>query len=345
MDTPHLLDMLTQPAFRVRQGIIDYVNPAAAGCLIEAGKAIGPLLFTGHEEYRALDSGSLYLQLQLGPLLADACVTRSGQEDIFVLEQAQEDPALHALALAAMALRAPLAGAMSAAEQLLPALESDSALDGARIQKNLHQLLRLVGNMSDSARCAQRPGSCRELRNICAVLDEIFDKAAAAAQEAGVTVRYQGLGRELVCPVDSQLLERAVYNLLSNAMKFSSGVIDASVSRKGQRLYLTVSDSGEGIPAALRGTLFSRYQRQPGLEDSRYGLGLGMVLIRAAAAAHGGTVLTQTGDTGTQVTMTFSLACHPDQLRSPIKAVDYTGERDHALVEFSQFLPAECYLP
>ena len=343
METSQLLDMLPQAAFLVRDGVIRYVNPAAAGYLLEVGTSIETLLHTGIQEYSEFRDGSLCLQLQLGTVLWDATVQRGNDGDLFLLDQPQEDPALQALSLAAMKLRAPLSGAMSAAEQLLQAFPDDP--QGARMQRSLHQLLRQVGNMADAARYGENPDGNRELRDICAVLDEIFEKISTVAQQAGVTVQYQGLAKTLICPVDSERLERAVYNLISNAVKFSKtgAVIEASLQLRGQRLALTVRDSGEGIPAALQSSLFHRYQRQPGFEDPRQGLGLGMVMIRAAASAHGGTVLTRTDDTGTQVTLTFSLSVSSGQLRSPAFRVDYAGERDHSLVEFSDFLPPEAY--
>ena len=213
------------------------------------------------------------------------------------------------------------------------------------MHRSLHQLLRLVGNMSDAARYRENPTASREVRDIAAVLDEIFEKAAAMAQLAGIKVRYQGIAAPILCPVDSEKLERGIYNLLSNAIKFSEpgAAIEAKLTRRGNRLSLTVRDAGCGIASALQGSLFSRYRRQPGFEDPRHGLGLGMVLIRAAAAAHGGTVLTQTSDSGTDITLTFSLAKATEQLRSPILRVDYAGERDHSLVELSDILPPECY--
>ena len=95
----------------------------------------------------------------------------------------------------------------------------------------------------------------------------------------------------------------------------------------------------------IKGSIHSRYLRQPGIEDSRFGIGLGMVLIRSTAALHGGTVLIdQPQGSGTRITMTLAIRQNTGgQLRSPMLRVDYSGERDHGLLELSESLPAFLY--
>ena len=105
-------------------------------------------------------------------------------------------------------------------------------------------------------------------------------------------------------------------------------------------------DSGSGIAENLRGSLFTRYAREPGLEDGRYGVGLGMVLIRSTAAAHGGTVLIDhPDDCGTRITVSLAIRQGDPVVRSPRFAIDYAGERDHGLIELSDVLPAQLYDP
>ena len=90
--------------------------------------------------------------------------------------------------------------------------------------------------------------------------------------------------------------------------------------------------------------MFQRYLRQPGIEDGRFGMGLGMVLIRSAAARHGGTVLIdQPNGTGTRVSMTITISQDTASLRSPVLRVDYSGEQDHGLVELADCLPLDAY--
>ena len=148
---------------------------------------------------------------------------------------------------------------------------------------------------------------------------------------------------------DPDRIQQVISNLIDNALKFmpQGGTIQAKLLRRGQKLYLSILDSGSGIPENARSDLFSRYAREPGVEDGRYGIGLGLVLIRSAAQQHGGTVLVdQPTQPGTRVTMT--LAIRPgasDHVRSPSLKVDYAGERDHGLLELSDVLPADLYKP
>ena len=70
-----------------------------------------------------------------------------------------------------------------------------------------------------------------------------------------------------------------------------------------------------------------------------------MVLIRTAAAHHGGAVLIdQPEGVGTRITMTMAIRQSKQAtLRSNVLRVDYAGERDHGLIELSECLPTELY--
>ena len=147
--------------------------------------------------------------------------------------------------------------------------------------------------------------------------------------------------------MDEQLLERGIYNILSNALKFSEPgtVIQASLTRRDGTLYISVQDQGSGIPGQIMRTVFQRYMRQPSLEDSRFGLGLGLVLVRAAARIHGGTVLIdRPASVGTRTTISIPIRQSPQSMvRSNFALVDYAGGWDHGLLELSDVLPAHLY--
>lgn len=349
-DALGLLDMNPRPSFCVKDGIIIKTNPAAAGHMIETGTPISSLLSTGAEEYAAFSGGCLYLNLSVSGQNLGASVSKLQDFDVFCVEQEEDNTQLQAMALAARELREPLASVMITAEHLFPVFELDEDAGTrdqvARINRGLFQMLRVISNMSDASRYASDLGSRQEVRDITAVLEEIFSKASALVEHTGLTLEYTGYPESIYTLMDAEKLERAVLNIISNSIKFApnGSTIQARLTRRNQKLYLSIQDSGDGIPQNLRSSVYSRYTREAGVEDGRFGIGLGMVLIRSTATAHGGTVLVdQPTGTGMRLTMSISIRSGGTDVRSPMLRVDYAGERDHGLVELSDVLPSTLY--
>lgn len=349
-DAMEMIGHLRHPAFCVTDGMIVKVNAAAQSRMIEPGTPVSQLMKTGADEYAEFSSGCLYLTLTVCGQDLGFSVSRKNGFDLFHLEQDAENYELQAMALAARELREPLASIMITADQLFPG-EDDRTPDTddriARINRGLFQMLRLISNMSDAGRYAAASSISMEVRNISAFLDEVFSKAAALTEHSGITLEYTGIDQLIYGLVNPELLERAVLNILSNSLKFTpkGGHIQANLLRRGSKLYLSIQDNGIGIADSTKTNLFSRHTRELGVEDGRFGIGLGFVMVRSAAQHHGGTVLVDhPQDTGTRVTMT--LVIRPgatDQVRSPLLKVDYAGERDHGLLELSDVLPADLY--
>ena len=351
-DAMEMVAHLNQPAFCVKDGIIVHVNEAAASRMIELNTAVSQLLKTGLEEYEEFSEGCLYLTLNVCGQDLGFSVSRKNGFDLFHLEQDAENRELQAMALAARELREPLASIMITADHLFPAEETpDSATAAhiARINRGLFQMLRLISNMSDADRYASAASTSMEIKNISAFLQEVFAKTAALVESSGVRLEYTGISDAIYGLINPELLERAVLNVISNSMKFmpQGGTIQATLLRKNNKLYLSIQDNGSGIPEGTRSNLFSRYARELGVEDGRFGIGLGFVLIRSAAQHHGGTVLVdQPAGAGTRVTLTLAIRSGSgNQVRSPILKVDYAGELDHGLLELSDVLASELYDP
>jgi len=346
-----MLDLLVQPAFCVNHGIISKVNDAARRRMIEPGTPINDILATGTREYAEFEDGCLYLSITAAGSTSGASVTRMEEGDIFVLDHADDQSELQAMALAAQQLRQPLANVMSVADNLFPVSGTDDdphLLDQvARINRGLYQLQRIICNMSDAYRYCQEQSPRMEIRNVCSLLEELFSGLAPLVKQADIDLRFSLPNEDIFCLVDEEKLERAVNNMISNAMKFASrdSVIYAQLTRRENMLYLTVQDCGNGIPQSLKSNLHSRYLREPGIEDSRHGIGLGMVIIQSAAAAHQGTVLIQhPKDAGTRITMTMPIHQSSEGIvQSAVLRVDYAGEQDHRLLELSDTLPSSAY--
>ena len=348
-DCAGLLDLMARPAFCAAGGRVTRVNAQAAAFDITPGMELSGLLLTGAEEYAAFAGGCLYLTLSVAEQQLGAAVTRLADFDVFCLEELADSRELKAMALAAQELRQPLSAIVATAQQLFPVTgqDNDPALRDqvARINRGLYQMLRVLNNMSDAGHYASSPARL-ETRNITAVLAEIFSKASGLVSHSRIHLCYKGYPDAIYCLTDPESLERAVLNMISNAIRFSApdGEIRAALTRRGSRLYLTMENDGDPIPAGIRGDVFTRYQRQGSVADARFGIGLGMVLIRAAAAAHGGTVLVDQPREGcTRVTMSLAIRQSHDTLRTPVMQMDYADGWDHQLMELSEVLPASLY--
>ncbi len=334
-----LLEMMDRPGFFVQDGKIVYANIAARQLMIDIDTDISRLLLTGKQEYADYIGGNLYLTLQVSNTVYRASVSRVDNLDLFLIEHAPEQSELQALALAAAHLRSPLSEVMNAAEELA---EGSDCPQMQQINHGLFRLLRIVGNMSDAA---QMPGmkSYLSTQDICAVFYEILENAQALLSSKNIRLDITVPDKSIYMLADKEALERAVYNLISNAVKFSprGSALQARVERSGYLLYFTVSATSE---SPLPANIFTRYLRQPSLEDNRTGLGLGMVLVHSTASAHGGTVLVeQTAERKIRVTMTMEIRNGESVVRSNLLRPDVYGGRNQALVELSDVLSKELY--
>ncbi|MFZ2387772.1 MAG: ATP-binding protein, partial [Polaromonas sp.] len=112
---------------------------------------------------------------------------------------------------------------------------------------------------------------------------------------------------------DPVLLAQMLGNLLDNALKYSDGPIDLTVSADDRELIVSVKDRGPGVSEAERESIFEPYAR--GEQSGHRGAGLGLAVCRAIAAAHGGR-LTLRGRAGGG--SCFSV-CLPVDARQPEK--------------------------
>lgn len=353
-DTRMLLELLPQPAFCVRDGVICHCNHGASQLFIQPNTPVAVLLGDTAEEYAQLQDGSMYLTLHLGEQTAAATVTRTEELDLFVLDTDPAKAELKSMALSAVHLREPLSNIATLLRHAVPPSRDGEDAAGARyaakLEQQLNQLRRMVCNMSDASRYAAEPQPRKTVMNLDSVVAELAEKVQTLSAGQGLTLRCSLPNGTLPAPMERERLERAIYNLISNAMKVTKpgGTIDITLTRRKNRAYLSVRDYGPGIPDSQMGSIFSRFTRQPGLEDPTHGIGLGLSLVCSAAITHGGTVLLDRPEGGgTRFTMSISL--RPEEVRDTLlqaapPAFDYAGEQDHALQELSDVLPPEVYL-
>jgi len=347
----YLLDLINQPAFTVMHGKIMHVNHAAKGLHIEEGSMVQDLISSDQEEYDNFKNGCLYLTVTVMGISCGASITRTVKTDIFILDDPTGGDQLSALSLAGHQLRIPLSNIMSVLDTYFQgenANDPEESFHAAQIKHNAYQIYRVLANMCDTASWIEN-GKVYETRNICSIFNETLDKCSTALSHAKVFIKYSSPNRPIYSQVNSDMLERAIYNMVSNAVKFSTPepLVQAELTQTGNKLRISIQSPSSEVQQDMLSTAFTHYLRKPALEDSRFGVGLGMTMIRSAAMAHGGTVLIDQPNPNTvRVSMTLMIR-QPDsntKLRSPICRIsNYAGGLDLALLELSELLPTQCY--
>ncbi|MBQ8359639.1 MAG: HAMP domain-containing histidine kinase [Oscillospiraceae bacterium] len=343
------LELIDCPAFCVKDGTIIAANTTAEQRMLRVGTDVREIITENRDVYETFENGSLYLNIRVFDLPCPACVTRTQECDIFHLHQDGNESILQALALASVQLRTPLNNIMAVTDRLFPNLaQADEGLQEeiGQINQNLYRMLRVICNMSDAASYQKSGISGMQVTDLASVIDEIMEKAQVLFAGSHISLEYTGLNAPVFGLANTEKLERAIHNILSNAANFSlsGSTVSAALRKSGNTLTFTVQNkTAENISD---NNFWQRYRREPGIEDPRHGLGLGMTLASAVASLHRGTVLVDRPAVGeTRVTMSIPIVKEDsDNLRSPILRIgDYAGGRDRLLLELAEVLPSDAY--
>jgi signal transduction histidine kinase len=165
----------------------------------------------------------------------------------------------------------------------------------AKLQRRLHGLLDTT---SELLAIARHRNAARETRrapvDLGALATRIHQVFLERAKQRGLTLALEvvGEGDALQVIGDEQLLEQAIENLVSNAVKYTrEGRVTVRVSRSGPNVVVEVEDTGIGIPDAARGKLFSEFFRAKNAKDvDPGGTGLGLAATRQTVLEHGGSI-------------------------------------------------------
>jgi signal transduction histidine kinase len=161
------------------------------------------------------------------------------------------------------------------------------------IQEEGERIERLVKDLLDLARF-EAGGISLEQENVA--VDEIFERVserhAKAAEDKGVTIAIDPHDEDIRMVGDAMRLEQAVQNLAANALRHTppGGVVRLGASRDGDRIRLTVADSGAGIPPEHVPHVFDRFYKADQSRLQSGGSGLGLSIVKAIIERHGGTV-------------------------------------------------------
>jgi signal transduction histidine kinase len=128
----------------------------------------------------------------------------------------------------------------------------------------------------------------REPFSLVDLVQDVFQKFELTAQSRGVALHARIPPRVPVVSADLGMIERVLTNLLDNALRHTPphGEVEVALAPQGDRVVVTVADTGEGIPAARREGLFQRPQRPMSGGTVTSG-GLGLLIVHRMLALNG----------------------------------------------------------
>ena len=181
----------------------------------------------------------------------------------------------------------------------------------ATIQRNAQIQVQLIEDILDTTRVISG-----KLHLEITSLD-LGHVARAAFDAAKPSADARQLDMQLVVPTDSfrmrgdsDRLQQAIGNLLTNAVKFTppGGSVRLELAKTESALTLAVRDSGKGIAEQFLPHVFDRFRQEDDAATRRHsGLGLGLALVRHIVTAHGGSVSASSEGDGRGATFTLSI--------------------------------------
>ena len=246
-------------------------------------------------------------------------------------------------------LRTALGGMHIAVGRLAPPdrRDRDAVLDrdAALLNHNYYSLLRLANNLSNAPMLLSDEPLLKENTDMVEWLAGLCRQAEPLFALRHVTLTLQCAAEHHTAAIHRDCLEQAVWNLLSNALKFTpdGGSVTVTLRLGHRQVLLAVSDTGCGIPAGNMETVFDGYLHPERLAVLPGGLGLGLPLCRRIAEGHGGRLLLDSRE-GQGTTVTLAL---PDETAGDMVedvTFDYAGGFQPALVGLSDGLPFDAFL-
>ncbi len=162
------------------------------------------------------------------------------------------------------------------------------------MQRNGYKLLKLINNLLDLSKLEE--GKMRlkvKTVNLVEFIPPLLASVKPLADRKEIRLFYQHPPHPVELTIDSDQFEKVVFNLLSNALKFTNkgGKITIYVEEKDRSATMTVEDTGIGIPSNMLESVFDRFSQVDGSKSrAQEGTGIGLALAREIVLVHKGSI-------------------------------------------------------
>jgi CheY-like chemotaxis protein len=179
------------------------------------------------------------------------------------------------------------------------------------IERNVRAQTRLIEDLLDISRIiAGKLKLEKTIVDLASIAQTTVDSLRPAAQERRLNLGYSQDVPSVPFEGDAARLQQVVWNLVSNAIKFTpeDGRVEVHLSTPNDTAVITVADAGIGVKPEFLPRLFDRFTQEDSSTTRRYtGLGLGLAIVRHIVELHGGTVEARSEGEGKGAVFTVAL--------------------------------------
>jgi len=181
----------------------------------------------------------------------------------------------------------------------------------AAINRGIKAQARLIADLLDHSRIVTgKLQISRRLVDLATIAEAAAESVRAAAQAKDIALELWRDPRAAIVLGDPDRLQQVLWNLFSNAVKFTprGGRVQVWTGRVGTSIHVRVTDTGQGMTEDFLPHVFERFrQAESSARRSQPGLGLGLAIVRQLIELHGGTVEAQSPGEGRGATFTIIL--------------------------------------
>ncbi|HIK06907.1 MAG TPA: PAS domain S-box protein [Trichormus sp. M33_DOE_039] len=296
-------------------------------------RILGVISFISAESGKRYDQSSLQLAEELARraslAIENAQLYRIAQSDRAKAEAANRIKD-EFLAVLSHELRSPLNPILGWTRLLrnkrLDPTKAEQALE--TIERNAKLQAQLIEDLLDVSRILQGKMSLNvALVDLSATIAAALETVRLAAEAKNIQIQTRLNPLSGTVSGDTNRLQQVVWNLISNAVKFthSGGQVEVRLEQVGMYAQIQVKDTGIGITPEFLPYVFEYFRQQDGATTRKFGgLGLGLAIVRHLTELHGGTV--QADSPGQNLGATFTV-------RLPLNFVQQELSSNHILME------------
>jgi len=259
-----------------------YIQQQVVGMLLLLGDAVAALTGESKAMLLSLVDGLRIVTVQARSLARHKKLIRNQSEFTRIVSHDLRSPLTSIQGFASM-LESDMVGA----------LNEKQAHFVEKILSGLAQMTSLVDNIQDAGRYDPETGFYEMERTQCdlvEIVNRIVNNHLVPAEKQELTIVAKSADDVPIIKADSNMLERALINLVDNAIKYTpnGGHIEVGVYRQDDQVILSVRDDGYGISPENQRRMFERHVRIPRREHRKVkGSGLGLFIVRSVAQRHG----------------------------------------------------------